>query len=166
MDAPPFRLAKAPSGKLDARALHPLHERCCEPAATKPAVVNRRARLAELDMHIHCSVIGTCLSTAELRKLVPRFTDLDREHATDLMIHHAAVELAVEGGEGAKALHKALDARYAVAIKRFSAFRDVDDLHRLWSEALKAGDVPPAYWAVMTHPATTLEMRQLAFGDV
>lgn len=28
------------------------------------------------------------------------------------------------------------------------------------------GDIPPAYWAVMTHPAATLEMHQIAFGDV
>jgi hypothetical protein len=166
MDAPPFRLARSPSGQPDLRHLHPLHEHCCEPATTKQPAAPRRTRLAELDMHIHCSVIGTCLSTSELRKLVPRFKDLDRERATDLQIHHAAVELAVEGGEGAKALHKALDSRYAVAIKRFSAVKDVDGLRGLWADALKAGDVPPAYWAVMTHPSTTLEMRQLAFGEV
>jgi hypothetical protein len=140
--------------------LRPPHGHCCEPAASKEPAPHRRTRLAELDTHIHCSVIGTCLGTSELRKLVPRFAALDREHATDLQIHHAAVELAVTGGAGAKALHKALDARYALAIK------DVDGLHRLWAQALKTGDIPPAYWAVMTHPAATLEMRQVAFGDV
>nr|WP_232450604.1 hypothetical protein [Burkholderia ubonensis] len=91
----------------------------------------RRARLAELDPHFHCSVIGTCLTTAELRKLVPRHADVDREQATDLQIHHAAVELATQGGEGAKALHKALDQRYALAIKRFGAATDADALRTL-----------------------------------
>jgi hypothetical protein len=166
MDVPPFRLARSSPGKQEPNRLHPLHERCCEPAETGQPAAYRRTRLAELDMHIHCSVIGTCLSTSELRKLVPRFADLDREHATDLQIHHAAVELVVDGGAGAKALHKALDTRYAPAIKHFSTAKDVDGLRKLWAEALKTGDVPPAYWAVMTHPSTTLEIRQLAFGDV
>jgi Uncharacterized protein conserved in bacteria (DUF2325) len=166
MDSPPFRLARSPSGQRNANALRPMRDLCCEPAPAARPAAHRRTRLAELDTHIHCSVIGTCLSTAELRKLVPRFTDLDRERATDLQIHHSAVELAMQGGDGAKALHKALDHRYALAIKRFGSVKDVDALRKLWVEALKTGDVPPAYWAVMTHPSTTPEMRQLAFGDV
>ncbi|MBN3785387.1 DUF2325 domain-containing protein [Burkholderia sp. Ac-20353] len=176
METPPFRLSPLVSGSSDSKPiqplqpLQPLQDRCCErpplPApATRPAAP-RRARLAELDPHIHCSVIGTCLTTAELRKLVPRYTDVDREHASDLQIHNAAVELAAQGGDGAKALHKALDQRYAPALKRVGLAKDVDALRTLWRDALKTGDVPPAYWAIVTHPAATLEMRQLAFGDV
>ncbi len=169
MDAPPFRLARSPSGKQDSTRLHPLRDLCCDAssalsAASKPPVApRRRATLAELDVNIHCSVIGTCLSTSGLRKLVPRFTTLDREHATDLQIHHAAVELASAGGAGAKALHKALDDRFERTIRHFSAVKDDDGLRALWAQALKTGDVPPAYWAVMTHPSTTLETASPGF---
>jgi hypothetical protein len=166
MDTPPFPLSRLASGRADATPRQPLLDRCCEPVSTAQPPAARRARLAELDMHLHCSVIGTCLSTAELRKLVPRHADIDREQATDLQIHHTAVELAVQGGDGAKALHKALDQRYAAAIKRFAPIKDLGGLRAGWREALKTGDVPPAYWAVMTHPVATLEIRQLAFGDV
>ncbi|KVG23892.1 DUF2325 domain-containing protein [Burkholderia ubonensis] len=169
MEMPPFRLSRLAPGQPGAKQLHPPHppeDRCCGPTPVARAVSTRRARLAELDPHFHCSVIGTCLTTAELRKLVPRHADVDREQATDLQIHHAAVELATQGGEGAKALHKALDQRYALAIKRFGAATDADALRALWADALKTGDVPPAYWAVVTHPASTPELRQLAFGDV
>lgn len=140
--------------------LQPRHvDACCKPsAANARSSTNRRARLVELDSHLHCSVIGTCLSTGELRKLVPKFTDLDRHHASDLDIHHAAVELAIQGGAAAKALHKALDERYAGAIRRFDAARDAD--------ALKSGDIPPAYWALMTHPHVNIEVRQSAFGEL
>ena len=167
MDMPPFRLSRLASGQADGPALRPPQDRCCAPApAGTRAAARRRMRLAELDPHLHCSVIGTCLTTAELRKLVPRHADVDREHASDLQIHHAAVELATLGGDGAKALNKALDQRYALAIKRFGHVTDVDALRVLWADALKTGDVPPAYWAVVTHPDCTVEMRQLAFGDV
>ena len=36
----------------------------------------------------------------------------------------------------------------------------------LWQDAMAQGDVPGAYWALMTHPASTFDLRTLAFGDV
>ena len=56
------------------------------------APVPNRIRLSELDSQLHCSIIGTCLSTAELRKLM--LADGARTGATDLEIHHEAVRLA------------------------------------------------------------------------
>ncbi|NKJ49989.1 peptidase [Burkholderia sp. SG-MS1] len=169
MHTPPFRLAQPSRLKLSdelagtgIRAVDP----CCKPANVSPSNTKRRARLAELDGHLHCSIIGTCLSTHELRKLVPKFTALDRRDASDLEIHHSAVELAIEGGPAAKALHKLLDERYAGAIRRFDKATDDADLLELWNEALKCGDIPPAYWALMTHPLTTMPVRQKAFGDL
>lgn len=138
---------------------------CCAPTAAPAPAPSRRLRLHELTAHIHCSVIGTCLSTHELRRLVPRYVDIDRKEATDLEIHHAAVELAA-GGPGAKALNKALDARYEAVIRRFQQAKTADELGACWDECLRQGDVPGAYWALMTHPRTTGNLRQKAFGEV
>ena len=133
---PPFRLARTPSGESTSAAgaygaaysATPAGaaDACCTPTEAQLRSPHRRARLSDLDSHLHCSVIGTCLSTNELRKLVPKFTDLDRQNATDLEIHHAAVELAIEGGPAAKALQKALDARYSGAVRRFEVAKDPD----------------------------------------
>jgi hypothetical protein len=170
MHTPPFRLAQPSRLKLSSdeiagtglRAADP----CCTPAKVSLSNAKRRTRLAELDGQLHCSIIGTCLSTHELRKLVPKFTGLDRRDASDLEIHHSAVELAIEGGAGAKALHKLLDEHYAAAIRRFDKAADGVELLKLWDEALKSGDIPPAYWALMTHPHATLHVRQKAFGEL
>lgn len=169
MSSVPFRLVDAwsaqPAGS--AGAYGPLVDLCCaRPERPQPDIPRRRAKLSELDPHLHCSVIGTCLATGELRRLVARFVLIDRERASDLEVHHEAVKLAMDGGGGAKALHKALDARYEGAIKRLQPVRDADALLARWEEALKSGEVPGAYWAVMTHPDTTPELRQRAFGDV
>jgi hypothetical protein len=170
MNTPPFRLAQPSRLKLSGDELAGAGIRaaapCCTPADVSPPNTRRRARLAELDGHLHCSIIGTCLSTHELRKLVPKFTGLDRRDASDLEIHHSAVELAIEGGPAAKALHKLLDERYAGAIRRFDKAADDADLLDLWNEALKNGDIPPAYWALMTHPLATMPVRQKAFGEL
>ncbi|MFM0355007.1 DUF2325 domain-containing protein [Paraburkholderia nemoris] len=170
MHTPPFRLAQPSRLKLSGDELAGTGLRvadpCCTPAKESSSNPKRRARLAELDGQLHCSIIGTCLSTHELRKLVPKFTGLDRRDASDLEIHHSAVELAIDGGAGAKALHKLLDEHYAAAIRRFDKAADDVELLKLWDEALKSGEIPPAYWALMTHPCATLHVRQKAFGEL
>lgn len=136
------------------------------PRTAREPEPRRRARLGDLNAHLHCSIIGTCLSTLELRKLVPRFKELDRERANDVDVHHAAVELAGEGGAGAKALQKALDDRHDLAIKQFRDAADAAELKRKWQQSLASGEIPGAYWALMTHPAVTVELRNAVFGEV
>jgi hypothetical protein len=127
----------------------------------------RRARLSDLDANIHCSIVGTCLSTTELRKLIGRYVpQLSGKDATDVEIHHTAVNLSTGGGIVAKELNKALDARHALAIKKFRTALDEKALKTLWQEALAQGDVPGAYWALMTHPESTFLLRSQAFGEV
>ena len=167
MHTPPFRLAQTSgAGRTGNDGTHRTADACCAPSSVQLVRGRRRSKLAELDPHLHCSVIGTCLTTHELRKLVPKFADLDRQQASDLQIHHTAVELAIAGGPGSKALNKALDERYAGAIRRFDQARDEEAVLALWNEALKNGDIPPAYWALMTHPCATMPVRQSAFGEL
>lgn len=150
----------------------PAGDTCCGGHEAPPALPAaptrpRRYTLADLDMHLHCSVIGTCLSTGELRKLVPRYhPHVDRNDSTDLEIHHAAVEMCCEEMKGWKEINKALDARHVLALKRFKPAVDAAALQALWRQAMASGDVPGAYWALMTHPCTTPEVRAQAFGDV
>ncbi len=142
---------------------------CCAPPTRVPVAMApaRRAKLAELDANIHCSIVGTCLTTSELRKLVARYVPhLAHKDALDVEIHHAAVNLSTEGGVVAKELNKALDTRHALAIKKFRPAADERALKLLWQEAMAQGDVPGAYWALMTHPASTFDLRTVAFGDV
>jgi hypothetical protein len=154
-----------PADRLQHR--HPLAgDACCAPAASAEAAAARRLRLADLDRHMHCSIIGTCLTTTALRTLIARLTDIDARSATDLEIHHAAVDLAGKPGPVVKALHKALDDKHALAIKRFGAADDPARLAELWRDALDAGDVPGAYWALLTHAHATHDLRKRAFGDV
>ena len=170
----PFLPAQPAPPNFIHRLLNVAPEACCPQDAALPgstaaqsaAAAPRRAKLAELDANLHCSIIGTCLTTGELRKLVPRYAPLlDRKTASDLDIHHTAVELSMQGEAAAKELHKALDTRHALAIKRFKP-ADEPALARLWAEALAHGDVPGAYWALLTHPLCSFDLRRQAFGDV
>lgn len=159
--APPSYLQRIMNAPADA---------CCTPAVALPALPAsspQRTRLADLDASLHCSIIGTCLTTAELRKLVPRHApQLDRKKSTDLEIHHTAVELSIHGEAASKELHKAMDTRHALVVKRYKAAADDAALTVLWREALAHGDVPGAYWALLTHPQCSFDLRRQAFGDV
>ena len=159
MLTPPFKLA----GAAVAPASHS-HPCCDEPECSADKPSNGRARLAQLNSHFHCSVIGTCLSTADLAKIVARFVDVG--NCSDVEVHHDAVSLAHQGGAAAKALNKALDQRHDAVVRSFSKARDAEALATLWDEALQHGEVPGAYWALLTHREVTPELRQKAFGDV
>jgi hypothetical protein len=159
LKTPPFRLA--PTADFASAAASA--EVADRPVERVPV---HGARLYDLPGHLMCSVIGTCLGLGTLRKLVPRYTDVDRERATDLEIHHAAVELATAGEAGAKSLHKALDEHHGATIRRFRSAATEAELDTLWREALQSGEVPGAYWAVLTHARATTELRARAFGEV
>ena len=158
---PPFKLAATLADSvLD---LHPAG--CCERADAAPeAPAPGRARLADLDPHLHCSVIGTCMGTDELRKLMSRFVFV--RDTSDLDLHHEAVSMASQGGPVTKALHKALDRRHEATVQRFARVPDAQALRALWDDALRDGEVPGAYWAVLTHRDCTPALRRKAFGDV
>ncbi len=169
MTAPPFRFVGGllTGVSISDSILGPKATSCCTESEAKSGTPpSRRAKLAELETKFHCSIIGTCLSTSILRKLVSRFSDVDRARATDLDIHHEAVQLAFDAGAGAKAIHKALDDRYDATVKRLQRVKEAETLRGFWVESLASGDIPGAYWALMTHPHATNELRKLAFGDV
>ncbi|MDE2612401.1 MAG: DUF2325 domain-containing protein [Burkholderiales bacterium] len=164
MRAPPFSASAVARGVGSAGGLPLLMSHDPEPsAASSPA---QRARLEELNPQLHCSIIGTCLTTAELRKHLPRLVDLDRDRATDHEVHHLAVGLASRPGPGAKALHKLLDERHAHTVRRFADADSDEALAGRWRAAVKNGDIAGAYWAIMTHPRTTEALRRSVFGDV
>lgn len=158
MFKPPFKRSVSPLSAASG---------CCDSPATSDAVESSaqgRTKLTQLDPHLHCSVIGTCLSTAELRKLMARFTNV--QGASDLELHHEAVGLASQGGDAAKALHKALDQRHANTLRSFAAVHDEAALSAAWDEASRQGEIPGAYWAVLTHRQITPALRKRAFGEV
>ncbi len=164
MPTPPFRAAPIPSAAtwaVDAEV--PLVP---EPDATADAesAAGPRRRLGDMDSHLHCSIIGTCLSTTELRKLVHRFSDVDG--LSDLEVHHEAVRLSSQSSQAARALGKALDRRHEASVQRFARAKDAAALAELWQQSLKSGEVPGAYWAVLTHRHATGALLQQVFGDV
>jgi hypothetical protein len=62
-------------------------------AAAAPEGPARRRRIWELGETLHCSIVGTCLSTDELRRLL-RKLGAGTSDADDHALHRIGVELA------------------------------------------------------------------------
>jgi hypothetical protein len=126
----------------------------------------QRTKLWELNCNFHCSVIGTCLTAGELRRVMGKLAKSDISHFTDHELHAEAVGLCGRHNACSKLLQKALDQRHATVIKQFARLQGEAAVIEKWSEARRAGEIPGAYWAVLTHPDLGHAGARLAFGDV
>jgi hypothetical protein len=86
--------------------------------------------------------------------------------ADDHDLHKQGVTLAGRAHGGGKLIQKALDRRHEAAIKQFAKAKDEATLGEMWDDAVRRGDIPGAYWAVLSHPATTDGLMRRVFGDV
>ncbi|HLH94447.1 MAG TPA: DUF2325 domain-containing protein [Xanthobacteraceae bacterium] len=161
-----FAHGRAPAEQLPAASLAALQP--SQPAAVvaKRASLARRTPIWDLHHSLHCSIIGTCLSSAELRRLLVRLKVQGVDAADDHEAHMLGVLLAGRPQAGAKHLQKTLDRHHQAAINQFAKAKNAGALAALWQEALKRGDIPGGYWALLTHPAATDEMVKQAFGQV
>jgi hypothetical protein len=76
------------------------------------------------------------------------------------------VLLAGRRHDGAKLLQKALDRKHHVAINQFGRAKTASAVRGLWQEAAERGEIPGAYWAALTHPATNDGLVREIFAEV
>ncbi len=126
----------------------------------------QRTKLWELNGSVHCSIIGTCLTTSELRRAMAKVTPTDVSHVSDHDLHSRAVGLCGQHNASSKLLQKALDHRHETVIRRFARLQGEAAVMQAWAEARRAGDIPGAYWAALTHPDVGHAGLRQAFGDV
>ena len=138
-------------------------ELCVDPPKRR---ANQRHKLWEIRPDLHCSVLGTCLSYADLIKIGRKAGFIPAEQATEYEVHKYFVHRAEEPGRLARMMHKALDGKYRAAVHAYQQAQCAADLEVFWSDALAKGDIPGPYWALITHPLTTEALLVRAFGQV
>ena len=126
----------------------------------------RRTKIWEFGANLHCSIVGTCLSTAELRHVLVKLGLKEATTASEHDVHASAVLIAAKHQGGAKLLHKALDRRHRVAISQFERAKSIGEVRALWQDAMQRGEIPGAYWAALTHPATNDALVRDIFSEV
>lgn len=114
----------------------------------------------------HCPIIGTCLTTAELRKLATRVQLILPQSASDYELHGCFVTLAKRPERPAKIIQKFLDRKFSRQLKRFAKADGDGQLWALWTEMADAGDIPGAFWAVMRHQGASEKLLAQIYGEV
>ena len=128
--------------------------------------VRVRKKIWEIRGGYHCSIVGTCLSLGELKRICRKAGLSFHGVPAEYEIHSAVVSMADTKGALTQCLQKHLDRKYRTSILRFAKARSEPDLACLWDQARDSGDIPGPYWAVMSHPAAGRELLSRAFGEV
>lgn len=147
------------------RPLQSFDLRAMPPALVTREVSKSRTKIWEFNTNLHCSIIGTCLSSAELRQVLKKF-GLATPGCSDHDLHKIGVTVAGRHDEPARHLHKALDHRHKLAIHQFARADSEGALRTIWSDSVKRGEIPGAYWATLTHPRATRDIVRDALGEV
>src|SRR6267154_1741037 len=150
----------------DIESIRPRTGPSLRPKADVSGAPRHRTRIWELHRNLYCSIIGTCLSAGELRRILRRLDVTGSESADDHGVHQLGVMLAGDAKGGAKQLQKSLDRLHKRALDQFAKARDEAAVGALWDDAVKRGEIPGAYWAVLTHPAATEAIVKRVFGEV
>jgi hypothetical protein len=69
---------------------HVLRERVDPPPLVVTDAKGRRSKIWDIAPSLHCSIIGTCLSAAELRQFFVKLGDATAKTATDHTLHSYA----------------------------------------------------------------------------
>lgn len=141
-------------------------DRSTLPPASESSQTRRRIALWEQNDSVHCSLLGTCASVGDLRR-VARKVGIDIAGGTpDYDIHGHFVRLATMDTPFTRAFQKLLDQRFEGALRRVARTTSAKDLDALWQFMCERGQVAPAYWAFMTHSHVPSELRVRIFGEV
>jgi hypothetical protein len=133
--------APAASRLFDLSSMPPsLVTRDAPPAPSAPP---RRTKIWEFSQHLHCSIVGTCLSTAELRQMLKKLGRTTQD-CTDHELHGMALTLAGRHDDAGRQLNKALDHRHRLAVSLFAKTTDEAAVRALWGDALRRGEIPGA----------------------
>lgn len=123
-----------------------------------------RTKLWQLDHNYHCAVIGTCLTMAEVKKLLNSFhVDCKRINAYD--IHTTIVTMIAYNDFRSKKVQNYLDKKFSTVIQKTKKM-DAQELRTEWKSVLNTGDLVGTFWAVMSHPLTDEKMKRDFYGDI
>jgi hypothetical protein len=123
-----------------------------------------RTKLWQLDHNYHCAVIGTCLTMAEVRKLLNSL-DVFCKYNNAYDLHTAIVTMIAENNFRSKKVQHYLDKKFFPLIKKTKKM-DAQALRIEWKRVVNTGDLVGTFWAIMSHPLTDEQMKRDFYGDI
>ncbi|WP_349359235.1 DUF2325 domain-containing protein [Stappia sp.] len=126
----------------------------------------RRIALWEQTDSVHCSLLGTCASVGDLRRVARRVGLEVADGTPDYDVHGHFVRMSTTDTPFSRAFQKLLDQRFEGALRKVARRRCDSALADLWTEMCDRGQVAGAYWAFMTSTHVPAALRVRIFGEV
>ena len=127
----------------------------------------KQKKLWQIDQNMMCSVVGTCLSMEEARRIGRKFgAKCDDETQLDSVIHSMLVRDCSTQNQISVHVNKVLNKKFSGLVRVFQNLQDSSAIVQNWQRLLKEGLIPGAYWAAISHTALTTEDRTRIFSDV
>ncbi len=126
-----------------------------------------RKKLWEFPHNFQCSIVGTCLTLAEARKVGRKFgVTSDDPTQLDAAVHSFIVREASKQGLVSTHVCNLLNRKFEGMIRKASAADTPPKVLAFWREAFNSGLVPAGYWAALTSPALDEDGTIRIFSDV
>jgi hypothetical protein len=135
------------------------------PVSKQSSVYAKRKKIWELETGFHCSVVGTCLSLAELRHLCKKMKISMQSQFADYDWHHSFVRVAGSDSFAARTLNKHLDKKYKETIKQTLKL-NTEELSGFWAESVEKDKLSDTFWAILTHPDVEDRLLDQIYGEV
>ena len=126
----------------------------------------RRLTLWQLEGSLQCSVIGTCLNDADLSAAMRRSGLAVEKDARSHDLHSYCVTAAQQDCPLARSLNKALERRFAGAVRMMGRASTPEAMQAVWQQLRDSGQIAAGYWALMSHAGVPASLRVGVFGEV
>lgn len=127
---------------------------------------SRRLALWEIEGGMQCSIVGTCLSDADLVAAIHKNKLHVERGAQSYDIHSYCVRAAGQDSPFSRTLTKLLDRRFAGALRLVGRAETDEDMRTVWERLRDSGQIGAAYWAIMSHAHVPDQVKVKVFGEV
>jgi hypothetical protein len=125
-----------------------------------------RKKLWEIDSSFKCSVIGTCMTRSELRKLSREKVYDIASDCDDYQLHMDFIGISKMPDLMGRSLHKYLEKKYRSDTRKYFKVATDAEVEMLWNEDVLEGRVHSAWWGVITHPQVSMDLVNRLYGQL
>jgi hypothetical protein len=134
-------------------------------ATTPDKSGSARRRLWELSPIAACPLTGICMDFQEIAGMV-RKLGWTVSAVPDYDLHCLILQECGGRSPLGEMLQRALDQRFAQAIKRSRRIKTTEALAQWWDEACQLADWAGEFWALLTHPRCSADLERIVLGQV
>jgi hypothetical protein len=124
-----------------------------------------RRKLWDMSINAACPVTGVCLDFQEVKGMA-RKAGLTVNAVADYDLHWQVLQECGSRSPLAELLQRALDQRFALAVKRSQIIKTTPALAQWWDEACQLDDWASEFWALLTHPQCSADLERIVLGQV